>query len=722
MSPLLIRRPSILVTLALALLAAGWSGAGRVAVAQDLRPKVAADRDKPGVLANWKWLHESATSFLVLEPPPLKGVGRWAIESPRHRGAIYALAVSPDGTRAATGGADGVIRIWNLETGTLEKAFVSHRFHLYKLAWSPDGRKLASHGWGDAKTRVWDVETGKQLLETKSIGNLTALAFSPDSRHLAAGNYGSGHVYVSSNLADYKLLTEMGTTVTLIEWFPDGERLAVVYQGGQTAVRNASDGSRAFDLDHPVEEPPVAIAWSPDGKQMATASARALTTWKTADGAQVHRIDAQQPFSDVAWSPDGKRLLAATAVGSRFFTAADGKPAGNHPAKTRIEWVAKTDTIVSLDPARVDVWAVDGKNKLSIDAGGTAAPIFQAGKPIVTGVGQAALTTWNPKTLERIHRLEGHAKPVTAATWSKDGKNFASAAADGSVILWDVVAGKQLHALTGHKAAVTQLAWSPRSDLLASAGPDKTVRLWKEDGSAGPVLEGHEAGITGLAWSPSGKQIVSGDGAGTMIVWDASSGKQDRTFGGQVGVTCLDWDSVMNIPAIACGLGNGGIRVFNASTGAEIAVVSTEHLWGAPTQAIGWMPGPKPRLLTSRYYLTELWDVATGDTVARQISPGGASTVSPTAGGSLALTRANDRTVRFWDPASNSLRGVLLDEDGSLAAILTTGDVAFHKDSPPKLIAVVETETGQQTVSLDDLKKTFGWKNNGKMLKLPTKN
>ena len=200
MSPRLFRRLSMLV--ALALLAAGWSGSDRVAVAQDLRPKVAADRDKPGVQSNWKWLHESATAFLVLEPPPLKGVGRWAIESPRHRGAIYALAVSPDGTRAATGGADGVIRIWNLETGTLEKAFVSHRFHLYKLVWSPDGRKLASHGWGGAKTRVWDVETGKQLLETKSIGNLTALAFSPDSRHLAAGNYGSGHVYVSSQLAD----------------------------------------------------------------------------------------------------------------------------------------------------------------------------------------------------------------------------------------------------------------------------------------------------------------------------------------------------------------------------------------------------------------------------------------------------------------------------------------------------------------------------------------
>jgi WD40 repeat protein len=233
MSHLRARRVWMMV--APALLAACWSGADRVAVAQDLRPKVTADRDKPGVQSDWKWLHGEATAFLVLEPPPLKGVGRWAIESPRHRGAIHALAVSPDGTRAATGGVDGVIRIWNLETGGFERALVSHRYHLYKLVWSPDGRKLASHGWGDAKTRVWDVDTGKQLVETKSIGNLTALAFSPDSRHLAAGNYGSGHVYVSSELADYKLLVEMGTTVRLIEWFPDGSRI-----GRPMALRQAS--------------------------------------------------------------------------------------------------------------------------------------------------------------------------------------------------------------------------------------------------------------------------------------------------------------------------------------------------------------------------------------------------------------------------------------------------------------------------------------------------
>jgi len=717
-----VHRPWLLRLVA-CMLAAWWGEGGLTAVAQAPQPAVKADRDKAGVMGHYKWLAESATSYLVLEPPTLRGVGRWAIESPRHRGIIHVMAVSPDGARAATGGADGVIRIWNLQSGKFEKALIAHRYYIYRLDWSADGRLIASHAWGGGRTKVWEVETGKQLFEAKPLPeSLMALAFSPDSQQLAAGTHGSGKLFLSKKLAEYESLNELGATIERLEWFPDGERLAALFSGATVSVREASGGRQLFDLDHPLDERPVAIIFSPDGTLMATASAQSLSIWQADGGALVRRIEAKRPFSDAAWSPDGSRLLAATRDGSEFYTVADGKPAGTHPAGLHIEWVAKTNQIVSLQPTRLDVWSPDGKNVVSIDAAGTKAPIFQVGKPIITGVGQPVLTTWDPKTLERTHRLEGHGTTVMAAVWSKDGKNFASGGADGKVILWDVVEGKQMHALTGHKAAVTQLAWSPRSDLLASAGGDKSVRLWKEDGTPGPVMEGHAAGVTGLSWAPGGKQLVSSDASGTLIVWDAVSGQKEKSFGGTMGITCVDWAAIMNTPAIACGMANGGIRVFNASTGEQVAVVSLEELWSHPVTSIAWMPGPKPRLLTGRYYLTEIWDVAQGDAVARQIVPGGAGTVSSAAGGALAIASAADRTVRFWEPAGGTLRGTLLEEGDALAAVLTTGDVAFHKDSPPNLIAVVETKAGQETMSLDELKKKFGWKNNGKMLKLPAKN
>jgi WD40 repeat protein len=697
----------------LTLVAWCWGSSLPMTVGQDV---------KPGVRSDGEWLHKDATAFLVLEPPRLKGVSRWTIESPRHRGVIHQMAVSPDGTRAATGGVDGVIRIWNLENGSFEKAFVAHPYHIYTMAWSPDGRLLASHAWSDNRTRVWEVETGKQVLETKPIGNLRSLAFSPDSRRLAAGSDGSGRLYVTQGLSDYDVLTEIGKAIQLVAWTPDGDRLAVVAVGNQTTILEASGGRLAFTLDHPPDERALAIEWAPDGNTFATATAQAVTIWKSQDGTQVHRIEAKQPFHDVDWSPDGSRLLAVTAAGGEFFTAADGKPAGRHPVRGRIEWSRPTDRIVDLSPTRVDVWAPDGKSPIvSIDAAGTNAPLFEAGKPIVTGIGTPVLSTWDPKTLTRLHRLEGHTQAVMTAGWSKDGKHFASAGADGTVRIWDVAAGTQLHALTGHKGAANLVAWSPNGDVLASAGTDKTVRLWKADGSAGPVCEGHGSSVMAVAWSPNGKQFVSGGRDEKLIVWESASGEQVRSIDTLAGVTCIDWTAIKATPALACGTLDGGIRVFNATNGAEIAAVSPGHRGSYYTSSVAWMPGPQPRILAGRYYLTQIWDVGKADTVARQIAPGGATSVAPTAGGSLAVVRSGDRTVRFWEPTGSSLRGVLLEEGDSLVTILTNGDLKFDPESAPNLIAIVETETGQKTVSLEELKKDYGWKNNGKMLKLPTK-
>jgi hypothetical protein len=78
--------------------------------------------------------------------------------------------------------------------------------------------------------------------------------------------------------------------------------------------------------------------------------------------------------------------------------------------------------------------------------------------------------------------------------------------------------------------------------------------------------------------------------------------------------------------------------------------------------------------------------------------------------------------VRFWEPAKGTLRGTLLEEGDSLVAVTTTGDVKYDPDVPPGLIAIVETSTGQQPMSLDELARQHGWKNQGKMMRLPSKN
>lgn len=63
-----------------------------------------------------------------------------------HAGSARALAISPDGTRFASGGEDGMIYVYDTQTGAQIAAFSGHPGAVLTLAFSPDGTLLASGG------------------------------------------------------------------------------------------------------------------------------------------------------------------------------------------------------------------------------------------------------------------------------------------------------------------------------------------------------------------------------------------------------------------------------------------------------------------------------------------------------------------------------------------------------------------------------------------------
>lgn len=149
--------------LAISLLAAGLCAVSASRTAGQANPKA---KPKPGA----PLVHDPADlpkfgdplsiRTPVQRPGPLKGVRSWTIETKRHRWYPTILALSPDAKHLATGGYDGIIRIWNVETGEFKRALVGHDSYVYGLAYSPDGNYLASAGSFNATARVWDTKTG----------------------------------------------------------------------------------------------------------------------------------------------------------------------------------------------------------------------------------------------------------------------------------------------------------------------------------------------------------------------------------------------------------------------------------------------------------------------------------------------------------------------------------------------------------------------------------
>ena len=103
-------------------------------------------------------------------------------------GWVHSIAFSRNGQTLACGSQDGTVKLWNVNTGTLERT-LSGQGGGFGVAFSCDGRMLA-RGGSDKTVRLWDAQSGEQLRTfTGHAEEVTNVAFSPDGRTIASGGW-----------------------------------------------------------------------------------------------------------------------------------------------------------------------------------------------------------------------------------------------------------------------------------------------------------------------------------------------------------------------------------------------------------------------------------------------------------------------------------------------------------------------------------------------------
>jgi len=409
-----------------------------------------------------------------------------------HTSDVWHLAVSGDGSRAATASSDGTSRVLALPDGRVLGTAFGPEDGIGAVAFGPDGRSLIG-GAADGAVRLWDVEAGTQR---------------------AAGPPGHGRPITDLGLsADGRLLATLGADQLVRlwrletphplarSWSIPGTRargLAIAPDGGAVAAGDDAGTVRLWKTDGAAPPRDLAghgggvwaLAFSRDGTRLATGDrAGTVRLWDLAAGAEVWR---SAPGAGAVWwlGFAGDRLVSAaeTAV-----SVHDGRTGAVERTMTRVGGRI-TRAALSPDDGRLAVTASDGRVTVFDVAAGSV-----------------------------LHAIAAEDDVVWSAAFSRDGRRLATASSDEVVGLWDSVTGQRLATLTGHAGGATDLAFLADGATLAVLDRRGGLHWW--DTATGRRLvepwPGHDGAGWRLAAHPDGARVATVGDDGRVLLWDA---------------------------------------------------------------------------------------------------------------------------------------------------------------------------------------------------------
>ena len=240
-----------------------------------------------------------------------------------HDAAVNSVDINCDGKYIASGSGDGSVRVWEASTGK-EIARMTHGVFVTSVDFSADGKFLVSGGCDKgefsedctlATARVWEIATGKEIARTVHNANVFSVAFSPAGRYIVSG--GSSETVHILDVATGKEITHVlpNGPVMSVGFSWDGKYVVARLAGGIMFVWEAISGNEVGHLELHDTSYQAAVAFSPDGRFIASGAREYILVWEVSSGNEYARINTGSWVNSIAWNGDGRYIVSGSDDG-----------------------------------------------------------------------------------------------------------------------------------------------------------------------------------------------------------------------------------------------------------------------------------------------------------------------------------------------------------------------------------------------------------------------
>jgi WD40 repeat protein len=512
-----------------------------------------------------------------------------------HRGGVNAVAITPDSTRAISGGSDGTIRVWDIDVGREILVLQNPGGELESLVMTPDGSWVLT-GSIDGAVRIWNWRTGALVGVMKGHDKaVSALCCSCDGR-LAISASDDRTVRVWD--------LEHQTQIHVLRGHIEPVRDVVITPDGIQAVSASSDKTiRVWDLDAGVELTRLNSSWgqfsldiTPDGTMLVSGSEMVPLVWDLSSMVMTKILTSYHdgPLDDTnvivtTISTNGTKLIsAAISRVMRVWDLNRDYPLTGNPDSTIATWTGHqasvTDLAVSPDGRRavsasldatLIVWnQVDLQDKSEkVKSTAVGFPVKWIGfgpkqEIIVLEVGYRRGRTEFGEDSEWEGALRVGPKRFRLDRWDNPVKDIAQTVDRGTLLL---AVGNGIEAIDisemdsrdeGKFGIWRKIAVSQDGGLAAGHNwTKKTLMAWDRRGGYTWVLDSDVKEIEAIAFASEGSRVVVGMSNGLLRVWDTAGHQGShmvKGHRGRVGVLIADRSGRI----ISCG-DDGWIKVWD---------------------------------------------------------------------------------------------------------------------------------------------------------------